>query len=330
MDDDLRNSQPGDAREIVAVEPGRIDAVLANALPDISRARLQRLIAAGQVTVNGVIVRKSGQVLEGDTLGVLIPATPHAAVTTDLCIPVLYEDEQLLLVDKPAGLPVHGAPGDMQPSVALWMLERLGDTAGAFDVERPGIVHRLDKDTSGVLLLAKTPASQTKLSRAFEERTTKKTYLAITDGIPDRPRAVIDAPIARHPGERTRMAIGRNGRESRTEYEEIGRDGTHAFLIVRPETGRTHQIRVHLAAIQAPVMFDRVYGRPGDGRQLLHAWRLSFPHLAGEMLTVTAPIPLDFSHMVRSMHLDQLALAYETATPPAFAPIETTIPEDAN
>lgn len=318
MDDDLRDNQPGDARELVAATPGRIDAVLASAFPDISRARLQRLIAAGHVTVNGQPLRKSAKVAEGDTIGVVIPETPHPAPTSHLCIPILFEDDYLLVVDKPAGLAVHGAPGDTGPSVALWMLERLGPAAGAFDVERPGIVHRLDKDTSGVLLLAKTPTAQAKLSRAFEERTTKKTYLAVTDGLPDRPHAVIDAPIARHPGERTRMAIGRHGREARTEYEELGRDNTRAFLLLRPETGRTHQIRVHLAAIQAPVAFDRVYGRPGDGRQMLHAWRLALPHPAGGTLTVTAPIPPDFSHTVRSMHLDQLALTYEQPHPPTL------------
>ena len=318
MGNDTRTTGANARRELVAAGPGRIDAVLAAACPDLSRARVQRLIAAGNVTVNGEAIRKSGQVLEGDRLTVDVPETEHPAFPSHLRLPVLYEDDWLIAVDKPPALAVHGAPGDTGPSVALWMLEKLGELANQFDVERPGVVHRLDKDTSGVLLLAKTPQAQGALSAGFESRTTKKTYLAITDGLPDRPHAVIDATIARHPGDRTRMAIGRNGREARTEYEVVGKDRDRALLIIHPETGRTHQIRVHLAAVQAPVLFDRVYGKAGDGRQMLHAYQVTFEHPGrpGERLTITAPIPADFSHEVRAMHLDQLALTYEKAIEP--------------
>ena len=323
MGNDTRTT--GDARrELVASASGRIDAVLAGAYPDISRARIQRLIASGNVTVNGDAVRKSGQVFEGDRLALDIPETEHVVFPTDITFPVLYEDDWLIAIDKPAGMVVHGAPGDTGPTVAMWMLERLGELARKFDVERPGIVHRLDKDTSGVLLLAKTPQAQAALSAGFESRTTKKTYLAITDGVPDRPRAVIDADIGRHPGDRTKMAVSRSGREARTEYEVLGKDHGLALVIVHPETGRTHQIRVHLAAIQSPVMFDRVYGKAGDGRQMLHAYQVAFVHPGrpGETLTITAPIPPDFSHEVRALHLDQLALTYEKALSPVFAPTE--------
>jgi 23S rRNA pseudouridine1911/1915/1917 synthase len=330
MGNDTRTGPPAHHRQLVADSRGRIDAILATAYPEISRARLQRLIADGNVTINGEIVRKSGQVVVGDQLTLEVPDTSHDIQPSGLDLPVLFEDDCMLAIDKPAGLAVHGAPGDMSPSVAMWMLEKLGPGAAAFDVERPGIVHRLDKDTSGVLLLAKTPVAQAALSAAFEARTTSKTYLAVTDGVPPQRRAMIDAPINRHPGDRTRMAIARRGREARTEYELLGDDGDYAFVVVRPETGRTHQIRVHLAAIQSPVVFDRVYGKGGDGRQLLHAWRISVPHPAGDTLTVTAPLPADFREFVRSIGLERLTLPYIEATPPSLVPPEVSSPEVAN
>lgn len=302
-------------RELVAERFGRIDALLAEAFPDLSRARIQRLIEGGHATLNGETVRKSGQAKPGDRIAVSIPPTEHEAAAVDFDLPVLYEDNWLIAVDKPAGLAVHGAPGDTAPSVAGWMLARLEALASQFDVERPGIVHRLDKDTSGVLLLAKTPAAQAALSASFEQRTTHKTYLAVTDGVPNRSKAVIDADISRHPGDRTKMAIAKRGRASRTEYEVIGDDGEHALVVVRPETGRTHQIRVHLAAIGCSVMFDRVYGKAGEGRQLLHAWRLEVPHPSGGTLTVTAPLPHDFAAVVRSLGLERLALEYTLPEP---------------
>ena len=302
-------------RELVAGRSGRIDALLAEAFADLSRARIQRLIEGGHATLNGETVRKSGQAKPGDRIAVSIPATEHETPNVEFDLPVLYEDDWLIAVDKPAGLAVHGAPGDTGPSVAGWMLARLGSLASQFDAERPGVVHRLDKDTSGVLLLAKTPASQAALSSAFEQRTTHKTYLAVTDGVSNRTRAVIDADIGRHPGDRTKMAIAKRGRASRTEYEVLADDGDHALVIVRPETGRTHQIRVHLAAIGCSVMFDRVYGKAGEGRQLLHAWRLEVPHPSGGTLTVTAPLPHDFAAVVRSLGLERLALEYTVPEP---------------
>jgi len=216
------------------------------------------------------------------------------------------------VIDKPAGLAVHGAPGDEGPSVAAWWLARLGAGAAGFDAERPGIVHRLDKDTTGVLVLAKTPRAQAALSAAFEARATEKTYLAVCDGHPPRDRAVIDAPIARHPGDRTRMAIVRKGRQSRTAYEVLAADKDTSLVLVKPETGRTHQIRVHLDGVGSPVRFDRVYGRPGPGRQLLHAWRLAVPHPDGGTLTVTAPLPPDLLEAVRTMGAETVALPYTT------------------
>jgi 23S rRNA pseudouridine1911/1915/1917 synthase len=306
-----------ETRSMTAPASGRLDAVLAGAFADLSRARVQRLIDAGHARVNGSPARKAMNVAEGDALELEVPATPHESVPTGLELPVLYEDDQLCVIDKPAGLAVHGAPGDTGPSVAAWWLEKLGEAAGAFDVERPGLVHRLDKDTSGVLVLARTPAAQAALSAAFEARTTKKTYLAIVEGVPDRPKAVIDAPIDRHPGDRTRMAIVTRGREARTAYEVLHSDGRRALIEVHPETGRTHQIRVHLAAIGVPVSDDAVYGKrePG-GRQLLHAYQLAIPHPAGGTLTVTAPIPADLDRAMRAIGADAEAVRFARPTAP--------------
>jgi 23S rRNA pseudouridine1911/1915/1917 synthase len=307
----------GQRRRTIAGRAGRIDVVLADAFPDLSRARIQRLIAGGHALLNGECARKSAAVVEGDTLELALPPRSHVSVRAEECpdLAILFEDQSVVAVDKPAGLAVHGAPGDTSPSVAQWMLARLGSGAGGFDADHPGIVHRLDKDTSGVLLLAKTPRAQSAVSAAFEARTVEKTYLAVTDAVPNRRRAVIDAPIARHPGDRTRMAVVRNGRTSRTGYEVLGEDHGRALILVHPETGRTHQIRVHLAAIHCPVTFDRVYGTEGEGRQLLHAWRIRIPHPDGGMLEVTSPLAPDFAAFVRHTALEPLASEYMRAAP---------------
>lgn len=316
MGNDSRTSDTT-TRSLTAPVAGRLDAVLAAAFADLSRARIQRLIEGGHARVNGSAAHKALVVVEGADLELDVPETPHDTEPTGLKLKVIYEDDQLAAINKPPELAVHGAPGDTGPSVAAWWLEQLGEAASAFDVERPGIVHRLDKDTSGVLLLAKTPAAQAALSGEFEARTTKKTYLAIVQGVADRPRAVIDAPIDRYPGDRTRMAIVKRGREARTTYEVLHTDGRRSLLEVTPETGRTHQIRVHLAAVGIPVADDGVYGKrePG-GRQLLHAYQLSIPQPAGGRLTVTAPIPPDFDHAVRAIGGETLALHYARQVPP--------------
>ena len=317
---DTHNGRPA-GRPILQLNAdweGRIDAAVVRVLPDMTRGHIQKLIDSGYITVNGESVRKSRQVRFGDEITISEPEAQVRPSDDSQVLPVLYEDEYLAAIDKPPGLAVHGAPGDMTPCVGSWWLSRLQDPAAFLDVERPGIVHRLDKDTSGVLLLAKTPAAQAALSRSFEQRETSKTYLAICDGVPARERAVIDARIGRHPGERTRMAVTKSGRESRTEYEVLGSARGMSFIRVHPETGRTHQIRVHLAAIHAPIRFDRVYGHEGAGRQMLHAWRLSIPHPAGGELTVTAPLAPDMEDEVRSIAGDSVALEYRTAIPPVL------------
>lgn len=309
----------GETRSVVAERAGRLDAVLAAVWPDLSRARIQRLVSQGGVLLNGEPARKSASVRPGDSLSASFPEHEHAPGVPGIAIPVLYEDAEVAAIDKPPGLATHGAPGDTGPSVAAWFLDRYPQAARAFDADRPGIVHRLDKDTSGVLILAKTPAAGARLGAVFEGRLVDKLYLAVCDGVPGRPRAMIDAPIERHPGDRTRMTIAKGGRGARTEYEVLGAGADRSLLLVRLYTGRTHQIRVHLAAIGHPVAGDVVYGRrtrPAEvAHQLLHAWRLRVPHPAGGTLTVTAAASPDVTAAVRAMGLDGLALEYGAAIP---------------
>lgn len=306
----------GTRRELTVVEAGRLDVVVASALPDITRARLQRLIAQGLVTVNGLPARKSARVERGDVVSVVVPVRPRTPSPAGVDLPILYEDDWLVAIDKPPGLVVHdGSKARPSPTVAAWFLERYPGLAAAFDAERPGIVHRLDKDTSGVLVLAKTPPAQAALSRAFASRTAHKQYVALCEGVPDRPHAVVEAPIGRHPGDRTRMAIasGAKARAASTEYELLGTARGRSLLLLKPVTGRTHQIRVHLAAVGLPIVGDHVYGKAGRGsgpRQLLHAWRLELPHPAGGTLALTAPLPADMAAEIRASGLTDVALAY--------------------
>ncbi len=311
------------ALELTIGSPGRADAAIAAACPELTRARIQRLIERGAVTHNGATLRKSQRLEAGERVVVHIAAHQPAEPPPVPALPVLFEDVQLVAIDKPPGLTVHGGPRETGPTVAGWFSSRYTELSAAFDSPRPGIVHRLDRDTSGVLLLAKTPPAQAALARAFEQRTTVKTYLAVCRGAPPQARALIDAPIGRHPGDRTRMAVVTRGRKSRTAYEVLAQGDGRCFLRVRPESGRTHQIRVHLAAVGAPVEGDATYGRAGAGRQLLHAWQLEVPHPAGGRLTLTAPIPPDLAAAVAAFTPPAVALPY-TRPLPATLSRETT------
>ncbi len=298
---------------------GRLDAIVAEAVSELSRARVQRLIERGRVRLNDRPARKSERAEPGDLVVVEFEEYDHVGAGPGLELPVLFEDEQLAVIDKPAGVAVHGAPGDTAPCVASWWRARLGPAAAAFDVERPGIVHRLDKETSGVLLLAKTPSAQAALSSAFERRAAAKTYLAVVEGRPRQQQAVIEAPIDRDPRDRTRMAVTRRGRPSTTAYRVIASDGRRSLLEVHPETGRTHQIRVHLAAIGVPVAHDEVYGRAEPGaRQLLHAWRIALPHPGGGTFRAAAPVPPDLLEAIRAIGGEAVASRYEAVEPPTI------------
>lgn len=290
-----------DRREFVATAEGRLDAVLAAACPDLSRARLQRLIAEGHVTVNGAPAQKSLRVTEGDRLAVEIPETEHAAPATGVALNILYEDEHIVAVDKPPGLAVHGAPGDAGPSVAAWFVERYPAEARAFDAERPGIVHRLDKGTSGLLMVARSPLAYDALVAQLSARTVDRSYTTLVCRHFDEREGVVDAPIGRSARAPTRMAVTPRGRDARTRYEVVARfiaPFAASLLSCRLESGRTHQIRVHLSAIGAPVLGDDRYGgrrvQVPIGRPFLHAARLGFVHpVTGEALSFESPLPTD-------------------------------------
>jgi 23S rRNA pseudouridine1911/1915/1917 synthase len=267
-----------------------------------TRSQVQRLIADAAVLVNARAV-KAGTILRaGDQVAAERRAAPSIGVEPEaIALDVLYEDEVLLAINKPPGLVVHPAPGHWRGTLVSALLHRWPSANRGLDPDRLGIVHRLDKDTSGVLLIARTAEALNELGRQFRSRTVHKQYLALAWGAPRLPRGVIDEPIGRHPVHRKRMAIRANGRAARTRYEVRERFARASLLRAFPETGRTHQIRVHLAALGCPVVADPVYARPradtpgGMTRQALHAERIEFAHPgSGAALRIEAPLPADF------------------------------------
>ncbi|MBI2857142.1 MAG: RluA family pseudouridine synthase [Chloroflexi bacterium] len=285
----------------------RLDHYLVRCVTGWSRSALARLIREGLVTVNGQPPRKAGQALEtGDRIVVEPPsAVEHTLAAENRPLHVLYEDEDLLVVDKPAGLAVHPGPGHAQGTLVNALLGRgvsLSQTGGA---ERPGIVHRLDKETSGLLLVAKTEAAYASLALQFKERTVEKVYLALLRGRLEPLQGSIEAPIARDPRHRQRMAVVSGGREATTGYSVLARLEEHTLVAAYPHTGRTHQIRVHFASVGHPVAGDRVYGRVrGDPvpRLFLHAHRLRFRHPGtGQIVCFTAPLPEELMASLRAL-----------------------------
>ena len=256
----------------------RLDRVLAS-LPEVdSRQEAQRLLAAGGVTVDGTARAQSYRVAGGEELEFDPPEHAETELQAeDVDLRIAWEDEHLLVVDKPAGVVVHPAPGHAGGTLVHSLLAH-GAAGG--EAERPGIVHRLDRDTSGVILVAKNDAAHNALAKQLKERTVEKTYLALVEGTPKPMQGVIDAPIARDSRNRQRMAVVEGGRESVTSYSVVERFSGYSLVEARPKTGRTHQIRVHLAAIGHPMLGDRVYGKPSNlvGRQFLHAARIAFLH----------------------------------------------------
>ena len=283
----------------------RLDAYLAAAHPDISRSRWKQLIEDGQIARNGTPIRKPNTPLAlGDELRCTLPEpTPVGLVAADIPLAILYEDADLIVLNKPAGLVVHPAPGHAADTLVNALLHHCADLQGIGGELRPGIVHRLDKDTSGVLVVAKTEQAVANLVAQFSAHTVEKEYLALVWGTPKKSSGVVELPIGRHPVHRKKMAIVAQGRPALTRYETLAARPLAALLRVRIETGRTHQIRVHLAHLGHPVVGDTTYGRARHGlpadleipRQMLHAHRLKIAHPRdGRPLEFTAPPPADF------------------------------------
>jgi 23S rRNA pseudouridine1911/1915/1917 synthase len=278
---------------------GRADRV-ASDLSGLSRTRIQRLITAGHLTVEGIPLKARSMVRVGDALVLDVPPVEPSDVEAEaIPLSVAYEDADVLVIDKPAGLVVHPSPGHWSGTMVNALLARATEYGGISGVARPGIVHRLDRDTSGLIMVAKTDAAQAALMAQLKARRVKKTYLALVEGSVDAAAGRIEAPIGRDPRQRTRMAVVPDGRPSVTGYRVRERFQRWTLLEVDLVTGRTHQIRVHLDALGHAVAGDPVYGTgtsrrgpEGLGRLFLHAWRIVFTSPStGDLVRVEAPLP---------------------------------------
>jgi 23S rRNA pseudouridine1911/1915/1917 synthase len=285
---------------LVTTPAERLDRWLAGqAEPRASRARWQRAIAAGHVTVNGATARADDALQAGDRVDYRLPesAPPAHLAAEDMALDILFEDEHVLCLNKPAGLVVHPGAGHREGTLVNALLHHCCNLSGR-DPARPGIVHRLDKDTSGCILVAKTDDAHEHLARQFAARTAEKTYLAVVRGVPRATQGVVNKSIARHPVHRQRMSVSDRpeARAAETAWRVIAREGRLTLIECRPRTGRTHQIRVHLKHLGHPIAGDRVYGGGADfPRQLLHAWKIRVAHpITGEPLAFDAPVPPDF------------------------------------
>lgn len=286
----------------------RLDRWLATQLTTLSRSQIQKLIEAGEVTVAGRVPAKSGIRLEGgETVAIrLPPPAPEEPAPETIPLEVIYENKHALVINKPAGMVVHPAPGHTAGTLVNALLARYPELVDPEQPTRPGIVHRLDRETSGLLVIAKSSRAQRSLQQQFKRRTVVKEYLALVQGQPTAARGVIEGPIGRDPRHRQRRAVVATGRAAETYYEIIETFDGYSLLNVRPATGRTHQIRVHLAAIGHPVIGDRVYGPRRQqlalGRHFLHAWRLTL-QLPGEAepRTFEAPLPPELEAVLEAL-----------------------------
>lgn len=255
----------------------------------ISRSLWQKYIKAGYVSVNNkVVTTPKFEVDETDEIALNLPEKEQA----DVDLPILYEDDDVIVVNKPSGLLTHAKGGlSDEPTVAEIIRPK---TSFATYTDRPGIVHRLDRDTSGLLIIAKNPESAAHLQRQFAERTAKKTYIAITDGKPKLNAAKIDLPIGRNPSAPSTFRIDPNGKPAQTTYHVLTENDTRSLVELKPTTGRTHQLRVHLAHLNAPILGDRVYGKSSDCRMMLHAQKLEITLPSGERKVFEAAVPDEF------------------------------------
>jgi 23S rRNA pseudouridine1911/1915/1917 synthase len=292
----------------------RLDKFLVVCLPEYSRTRLQNLIDEGLVQVNGAPAEKAGQILDAPAVvDVHIPATQVTDMVPEaIPLEIVFENADLLVVNKPAGMVAHPSPGHYSGTLVHAALAHAPEMEGVGGELRPGVVHRLDRDTSGLILLAKNDAAHQKLQNQFRDRQVRKVYLALVDGHPPTPTGRIEAPIGRNTSHRQLMTIvvAAKGREAVTEYRTLETFPQHTLLEAHPLTGRTHQIRVHLKFIGCPVAGDTVYGKKHStlpiGRHFLHAARLTIT-LPGETAprTFEAPLPADLQavlEMLRSRH----------------------------
>ena len=286
----------------------RLDAFLASSLDGLTRSQATQLIESGEVAVNGRAVSKSYKLAGGEDIAVTLPEPePVEAVPQDIPLDVVYEDADVIVVNKPSGMVVHPAPGHPDGTLVNALLYHCAGTlSGVGGALRPGIVHRIDRDTSGLIIAAKNDAAHQYLSAQLADHTLARTYECIVVGKLREDRGTVDAPIARHPTDRKRMAVVAGGREAVTHWEVIARYPGYTHVRCRLETGRTHQIRVHLAYIGHPILGDTVYGAkkevPGLTGQCLHAVGLRFLHpRTHEVVELFCPLPEEFTRMLQKI-----------------------------
>ena len=286
----------------------RLDAFLASSLDGLTRSQATRLIESGEVAVNGRAVSKSYKLAGGEDIAVTLPEPePVEAVPQDIPLDVVYEDADVIVVNKPSGMVVHPAPGHPDGTLVNALLYHCAGTlSGIGGALRPGIVHRIDRDTSGLIIAAKNDAAHQYLSAQLADHTLARTYECIVVGALREDRGTVDAPIARHPTDRKRMAVVAGGREAVTHWEVIARYPGYTHVRCRLETGRTHQIRVHMAYIGHPILGDTVYGAkkevPGLTGQCLHAVGLRFLHpRTHEIVELSCPLPDEFTRMLQKI-----------------------------
>lgn len=293
--------------------PGeRIDKALAAAYPDLSRSQWQQLIAEGHVTVEGEVPKASLRLEGGENVHALLPEIKESAIVAqEIPLDIIYEDDDMLAINKPAGMVVHPSPGHSEGTLVNAVLGYCPNLEGVGGERRPGIVHRLDKETSGLILVAKNDLALRHLQRQFKRRTIKKTYLALVEGHVQPPQALVDAPLGRDPNHRQRMAViapgsGARSRRAQTEYQLLRFYGDYSLLECYPRTGRTHQIRVHLAFAGFPIVGDTTYGRRKQrlelDRHFLHASALTFERPADDKeLSLEAPLPEELTAVLEML-----------------------------
>ncbi|MBI4284874.1 MAG: RluA family pseudouridine synthase [Chloroflexi bacterium] len=283
----------------------RLDKSVSEKCPEFSRSYLQKLIAEGHITVNGRTTKAGYKLSTGDRIIVNIPPPLPSRLSPEaIPLKLVYEDDDLLVVDKPAGLTTHPAPGHPEHTLVNALLSHYPRLAEMGATLRPGIVHRLDRDTSGLIIVAKNTRAQLNLIEQFRSRSVAKAYLVLVKGRLTPERGAIEAPLGRDSADRKRMAVVTAGREARTDYRVIRHIDGYTLLEAKPQTGRTHQIRVHFAAIGYPVVGDPVYGvkSPYLKRQFLHAHRLAFRlPSTGQPVELQSELPEDLERAVREI-----------------------------
>lgn len=299
--------------ELVADRSGeRLDSFIARRQPELSRSRIRQLIDEGLVSVDGKHGKPSAKVMNGSVVSVSVP--PPVAMELEpeeIPLTIIYEDENVIVVDKPAGLTVHPAPGHPRGTLVNALLAACPDLRGIGGTLRPGIVHRLDKDTSGLIVVAKNDRANRALQAQLKEREVKKTYIALVRGVPQPREGTIEAPIGRNPKNRKKMAVVANGRDAQTKYRvvEVLGDGEYSLVEAQPISGRTHQIRVHLAALNHPIVGDATYGKKSEfvDRQFLHASKLDFAMpVSQRRIEFESPLPADLRRALQRLGSDSV------------------------